>query len=155
MEQLRARLQLAAQIDKVDHQQSKESHDAAWLQNLASEGGLDIDSDDAKELGLFDNNADADVDGQGGKRKQKQARGKAAALRSELDGLLQLPLQIRGVSRKYLTSGGVGVDLVNDLLENRHVDNMVGVRQVALHETLQSGASAPKKAQQRKRAKAL
>ncbi len=156
VEQLRDRLELASQIDKVEHTEKKQSHDDAWLRNLADEAGLDMLSGDEDE-------GDADVDREGGKRKKKQAKGKAAALKAELDALLRQPLRVRGISRKYITAGDT--NFVGGLLSNQRecrseerprgmpaltlkfalhadVENMAGVAQVDLSKTLAKESAA-------------
>ena len=111
LDQLRRRLQLASEIDHVSHKQAKEAHDAAWLKNLAEEAGLDVDSDD-------DDFAGSDVEDGGGRRKKQTTKGKVNVLRKELDALLRQPLKARGVSQRYITSGGAGSEFVKDLLSN-------------------------------------
>ncbi|KDN39330.1 P-loop containing nucleoside triphosphate hydrolase protein [Tilletiaria anomala UBC 951] len=147
LDQLRERLALAVQIDSIEHKQSKASHDSAWLKSLADEAGLDIDSDDLSDV---DGILGSDVEEEGGKRKKKQNKGKAGALKRDLDGLLHQPLSVRGVSRKYITSGGADDEFVKNLLEDAHVDNMLGVKKVALHDALKGNGPQASKPQKRK-----
>ncbi|CAD6975445.1 unnamed protein product [Tilletia controversa] len=98
---LRARLDLAKQIDNAVHRAAKDSHDDAWLKKMAEDADIDIDDDAGG-----DHRLDFDDDGNGQKKNKANARAaKVGGLKEELDALLRQPLKARGVSFKYLTSG--------------------------------------------------
>ncbi|KAE8259796.1 hypothetical protein A4X13_0g773 [Tilletia indica] len=97
---LRARLDLAKQIDNAVHRAAKDSHDDAWLRKMAEDADIDIDEDGG------DHRLDFDDDGNGSKKNKANAKAaKVGKLKEELDALLRQPLKARGVSFKYLTSG--------------------------------------------------
>lgn len=110
---LRQRVDLAREIDRLQHQQEKESHDDSWLRKLAEEADMDLSGDEV--------DIDAPVKKQGGqsaKRKGKSSTdAKVAALKSQLAALVRISLSARGVSHKYITSGSR--DFVDSLLHNR------------------------------------
>ncbi|KAK0558237.1 ATP-dependent RNA helicase [Tilletia horrida] len=100
---LRARLDLARQIDNAEHRASKESHDDAWLRKMAEEADIDLEQSDGPD--------DDDGGGKKGKGNSgKKGRGsgggaRVGQLKEELEVLLRQPLKARGVSFKYITSG--------------------------------------------------
>lgn len=126
--QLRERVTLAAQIDQVEHKAKKESHDDAWLKQLAKDADLDVSDDDDG--------------GSKPQRSKKQTKASSGALKAELNQLLRTPLRLRGVSTKYLTSNALP-GFVDDLLHNNNVENMPGVRRVRLDEELAGTAEPP------------
>lgn len=93
---IRERLQLAREIDSLVHKESKQAHDDAWLDALAKEADLAVESEDE--------DPDA-AQPRGGRRAARGAAARVAELRAELRAELARPLTARGVSHKYITSG--------------------------------------------------
>lgn len=126
---IRERLSLARQIDSLSHAQTKESHDDAWLKNLARDADLEYESDAS--------DPDGDVDATQRRRARKQTRAgpsaaKLGTLKEKLKTLLARPLQARGTSQKYLTSN-TRPDFVQALLDGRHAPHMLGVTSSSVH----------------------
>ena len=104
LERIRERLQLAREIDSLVHRETKQSHDDAWLRNLAQDAEIGMESDEGSDA---DDN-EAAVHSRSGRRRGKGARAardQIGALRAQLDALLAKPLSARGVSQRYLTAG--------------------------------------------------
>ncbi|KAL1759633.1 hypothetical protein FB107DRAFT_195150, partial [Schizophyllum commune] len=93
-DKLKARIQLAKQIDTAQHRMKKEKHERKWMREAADAMEVELDSD------FFDLESEAPS-----KRQKKAANTKTAALKAQLKELLAQPLIARGVSTKYITSG--------------------------------------------------
>ncbi|KAI8139452.1 P-loop containing nucleoside triphosphate hydrolase protein [Fennellomyces sp. T-0311] len=99
LNEMRKRVALATEIDKIEHQDQKSTHDENWMRQMAEELDVEYDEEEHKKPN---------------KRSNKiQLQNKKA----ELKHLLSQPMLPFGVSRKYLTSSTV-TDLVDRLIEN-------------------------------------
>lgn len=98
--ELKERVTLARELDKLAHTERKAAHDDAWIRNLASEADLD----------MSDNEVDLDAG------KNTKVNKKVQSAKMKLDQCLQKPLSARGVSFKYITSGSR--DFVQSLLND-------------------------------------
>ncbi|KAF8635393.1 hypothetical protein AX15_000394 [Amanita polypyramis BW_CC] len=104
LDKLKARVQLARQIDAAQHKVRKIKHDQRWMKETADVLGVELDSD-----------IDSDLDGEkSSRKKQKVQDGKTAVLKAQLKQMLSQPLLARGISTKYITSGSKPI--VDDLL---------------------------------------
>lgn len=117
LDKLKARIQVARQIDSAQHKIKKENHEKNWLREAADAMEIEIDSDlglryitfiwhrhHVRILILFFS-SEEESKGLPTKQKRKQTQAKTAALKAELKSLLAQPLVARGVSTKYITSG--------------------------------------------------
>ncbi|KAI0763081.1 DEAD-domain-containing protein [Trametes elegans] len=106
LDRLKARIQLAREIDAVQHKLKKENHERNWLKEAAEAMEIDLDSDLASD--------DEGAVAAPSKQKRKALSAKTAALKAELKALLSQPLVARGVSTRYITSGvrSIADDLV-------------------------------------------
>ncbi|VDC07946.1 unnamed protein product [Peniophora sp. CBMAI 1063] len=122
MDKLKARLQLAKEIDKLSHKDRKAKHERNWLRETAEAMDIELDSDFASD------GEDKSGGGGGGltKRERKARDAKAAGLRAELKELLAQPLVARGVMTSYITSGSTPI--VDDLLAGEVHRDMIGVK---------------------------
>ena len=117
LDKLRARVQLAKQIDVTQHKAKKMKHEKNWLKETADAMELELDSDFADRcarlrlvcLPLFDLRrppSDAEAKSTGPtKRQQKAANAKIKGQKLQLKQLLALPLLAPGISKRYITSG--------------------------------------------------
>lgn len=101
--ELKERVTLARELDKISHTERKAAHDDAWIRKLAEEADMDMSEEDI------------DLDGPR-KKENKGNDKKAQSIKSKLNQLLQTPLSARGVSFKYITSGSR--DFVESLLSD-------------------------------------
>ncbi|KDQ58746.1 hypothetical protein JAAARDRAFT_34601 [Jaapia argillacea MUCL 33604] len=116
LDKLKARVQLARQIDKAQHKVKKENYEKNWLKVAAEAMEIELDSDLA---------TDSEDDSAPTKKK---AKAKVGSLKAELKHLLSQPLVAKGVLAKYITSGSV--DIVDDLLAGESLETMLGVKRV-------------------------
>ena len=100
MDKLKARLQLAKDIDKLSHKDRKAKHERNWLRETAEAMDIELDSDFASD------GEDKSGGGGGGltKRERKARDAKAASLRAELTartegGRLESLTAARGIDR--------------------------------------------------------
>lgn len=100
------RVKLAAEIDSIYHQESKQTHEVNWMRNMAKEMDVDFDEDTMQGKGYQKSAEDLHKD-----------KVKAQSLRNKLNHLLKEPILPAGVSMKFLT-GGVISDLVDRLMKN-------------------------------------
>ncbi|TBU38454.1 DEAD-domain-containing protein [Dichomitus squalens] len=119
LDKLKARVQLAREIDRLQHKAKKERHERSWLKEAAEAMEIELDSDLA---------SDSDEDKAPSKQKQKAAGAKAAALKAQLKAMLTQPLVARGVSTRYITSGVRSI--ADDLLAGEYHETMVGMKKV-------------------------
>lgn len=136
LDRLKARIQVARQIDSARHKIKKENHEKNWLREAAEAMEIEIDSD----LGLryifylqyfhsghriissgfhliFLLFHSSDEDSKNSiplKHQRKQTNAKTASLQAELKALLSQPLVARGVSTRYITSGSRSI--VDDVI---------------------------------------
>lgn len=133
LDKLKARIQLARQVDLAQHKLKKENHEKKWLREAAEAMEIEIDSDMNLRCGPFymdhevasnfeirvggcsddDDNGHRDQD-LPSKKQRKVASAKTAALKAELKELLAQPLIARGVSTRYITSGSLSI--VDDMV---------------------------------------
>ncbi|KZV76542.1 DEAD-domain-containing protein [Peniophora sp. CONT] len=141
MDKLKARLQLAKDIDKLSHQDRKAKHERNWLRETAEAMDLELDSDFASD--------DDEKSGGGGggltKRERKTRDAKAAGLRADLRELLAQPLVARGVMTSYITSGSTPI--VDDLLAGHVNQDMIGVKVTKAGTDLVAAKKRKKKAE--------
>lgn len=108
LREMKHRVNLATDIDKMEHKVEKARHEEGWMRKMAREMDLDV--------------SDEEVDPDEGKKKKNgkddiTLRNK----KNELKQLLAQPMLPQGVSMRYLT-GSVVADLVERLLENNDKD---------------------------------
>ncbi|KAI0366851.1 DEAD-domain-containing protein [Pilatotrama ljubarskyi] len=120
LDKLKARIQLAREIDAAQHKVKKENHERNWLKEAADAMEIELDSDFASD----DDGAAAAPS----KQKRKALAAKTAALKAELKAMLAQPLVARGVSTRYITSGVRSI--ADDLITGEYHENMVGLRKV-------------------------
>lgn len=100
------RVKLAAEIDSIQHQESKQTHEVNWMKNMAKEMDVDFDEETMQGKG-YQKSAD----------ELQNAKVKALNLKNKLAHLLKQPILPAGVSKKFLT-GGLVTDLVDRLMKN-------------------------------------
>ncbi|KAL1730610.1 P-loop containing nucleoside triphosphate hydrolase protein [Schizophyllum commune] len=115
-DKLKARIQLAKQIDTAQHRVKKEKHERKWMREAADAMEVELDSD-------FMSDSESEAPS---KRQKKAANTKTAALKAQLKELLAQPLVARGVSTKYITSGSRPI--VDDLLAGESNESLIGLR---------------------------
>ncbi|KAI8335604.1 P-loop containing nucleoside triphosphate hydrolase protein [Blakeslea trispora] len=103
---MKQRASLAAQIDSIQHQESKQSHEVNWMKNMAKEMDVEFDEDSMQGKGHHKSQEELD--------RQKN---KANQLKQQLTTLLQQPILPAGISAKFLT-GGVVADLAERLMKS-------------------------------------
>ncbi|KAK9893420.1 P-loop containing nucleoside triphosphate hydrolase protein [Cystobasidium minutum MCA 4210] len=108
---IKERVDLARNIEVASHRADKASHDEAWLRKAAED----------MEIGLSDDEA-----GTSTKRQAKNAKGKEKQLKEQLDRLLAQPLVMRGISSRYITSGGNSA-FVESMLKGDSHDKLLGL----------------------------
>ncbi|THH32784.1 hypothetical protein EUX98_g1413 [Antrodiella citrinella] len=119
LDKIKARIQLAKQIDNAQHKIKRDNHEKHWLREAADAMELEIDSD----MGL---SSDDDSNAVPSKHQKKTASMKTAGLKAELKQLLAQPLIARGVSTRYITSGSRPI--VDDMITGEHHEAMVGLK---------------------------
>ena len=98
MPALRKRVNLARQIDKLQHSLDKQTHESKWFEKLAEEADLEIDEDeDNQTIHSVRSRSNSDDSA----TKQRLAR-----LNHELTRLLQQPVTCTKYSGKYPTQAG-------------------------------------------------
>jgi len=120
LDKLKARVQLARQIDTAQHKTRKENHEKNWLKETAEAMEIELDS------GL--ESADDEAASAPTKQKRKAAEAKMAGLKAELRRLLAQPLVAQGVSTRYITSGSVSI--ADDMLAGEYHETMVGLKKI-------------------------
>ncbi|TFK38098.1 P-loop containing nucleoside triphosphate hydrolase protein [Crucibulum laeve] len=119
LDKLKARVQLAKQIENAQHKIKKTNHDRNWMRETAEVLGVDLDSD-------FDSDPEDENKLSNQKRKAKAA--KTAGMKAELKRLISQPLIASGVSTRYITSSSR--QIADDLLAGGFNITMVGVKTV-------------------------
>lgn len=122
LDKLKARVQLARQIDSARHKVQKENHERKWLRQAADAMEIELDSDLASD------------DESHSKRQKRGSSAQAAKLRTELEHLLSQPLVTRGVSTRYITSGSVSI--ADDMVSGNHHGTMIGLNNVSASDNL-------------------
>ncbi|ORZ17283.1 P-loop containing nucleoside triphosphate hydrolase protein [Absidia repens] len=105
---MKKRVQLATEIDKLEHQENKVTHDDNWMRNMAKEMDMEFDEDMVKG----NNNSREETEHQ-----FEKDRAKVRSLRYELKDLLKTPMLPDGASTRYLTGSAIS-GLMDRLLEN-------------------------------------
>ncbi|KAL7322355.1 ATP-dependent RNA helicase [Mucor circinelloides] len=100
------RVKLAAEIDSIQHQESKQTHEVNWMRNMAKEMDVDFDEDTMQGKGY-----------QKSEEELHKGKVKAQSLKNKLSHLLKQPILPAGVSMKFLTGGHIS-DLVDRLMKN-------------------------------------
>lgn len=100
------RVKLAAEIDSIQHQESKQTHEVNWMRNMAKEMDVDFDEDTMQGKGY-----------QKSAEELHKGKVKAQSLKNKLSHLLKQPILPAGVSMKFLTGGHIS-DLVDRLMKN-------------------------------------
>ncbi|KAH9899306.1 DEAD-domain-containing protein [Cubamyces lactineus] len=143
LDKLKARLQLAREIDSVQHRVKKANHERNWLKEAAEAMEIELDSDLASD--------DDGVTDAPSKQKRKALAAKTAALKAELKAMLAQPLIARGVSTRYITSGVHSI--ADDLITGEYHENMVGLKKVEAGTDLVPAKARKQKAKAKARAK--
>ncbi|KAI9476623.1 P-loop containing nucleoside triphosphate hydrolase protein [Zychaea mexicana] len=99
LNEMKKRVALATEIDKLEHREQKSSHDENWMRKMAEE--MDVEFDEEEHT----------------KPNKKSSKIKILNKKGELKHLLAQPMLPFGVSRKYITNGII-TDLVDRLIEN-------------------------------------
>ncbi|OAD70496.1 hypothetical protein PHYBLDRAFT_115158, partial [Phycomyces blakesleeanus NRRL 1555(-)] len=107
LKEMKKRVNLATEIDKLEHQENKATHEENWMRNMARDMDLVFDDEVIKGRG---NNTDT-------KAVQEKKKRKINAMKAELKQILAVPMLPNGVSRKYVTGSGMS-DLVARLIKN-------------------------------------
>ncbi|KAI8341120.1 P-loop containing nucleoside triphosphate hydrolase protein [Chlamydoabsidia padenii] len=108
LREMKKRVQLATEIDKLEHQENKITHEDNWMRNMAKEMDMDFDEDLVKG----NNNSKETTANQ-----LEKDRKKVKALRYELKELLKAPMLPDGASTRYLTGSAIS-GLMDRLIEN-------------------------------------
>ncbi|PIL23434.1 transporter [Ganoderma sinense ZZ0214-1] len=125
LDKLKARIQLAREIDGSQHKAKKEKHERNWLREAAEAMEIELDSDLA-----------SDDDEGPTKQQQKAAGAKVAGLKAQLKTMLAQPLIARGVSTRYITSGVRSI--ADDIVAGEYHETMVGMKKVEAGDDLVS-----------------
>ncbi|KAJ2915512.1 hypothetical protein MD484_g4910, partial [Candolleomyces efflorescens] len=136
VDKLKARVQLARQIENSQHKVKKTSHDRNWMKETAEALGVDLDSD-----------LDSDKEDNQTNRVKKARDAKIRGMKEELKAMIKTPLIGRGVSAKFITSGSRPI--ISDLLAGELNENMVGVKKTEAGSELVKGASGKKKSKRK------
>ncbi|KAI0760237.1 DEAD-domain-containing protein [Fomes fomentarius] len=117
LDRLKARSQLAREIDAAQHKSKKENHERNWLRETAEAMEIELDSDLA-----------SDDDSGPSNQQRKAVAAKVAGLKAELKDMLAQPLVARGVSTRYITSGVHSI--ADDMVAGEYHENMVGLKKI-------------------------
>ncbi|AET40085.1 ATP-dependent RNA helicase Ecym_5326 [Eremothecium cymbalariae DBVPG len=128
--QLRERSRLASALADDELATKSLNKDDIWLKKAADDLGIDIESDEEKDVILSKNK---------NKKKNKQmAKSEAKSMRYQLADLLQIPIR-KDLRRSYLTGGLV--NLADNLVKNKGHNNIVGHEKVDALELLKKKKS--------------
>ena len=117
LDKLKARVQLARQIDVAQHKVKKEKHEKNWLKETADAMGIELDSDFVDRcarphpvcLPVFEPRrppSDGETKSTGPtKHRQKATDTRIKDQKQQLKQHLMQPLLAQGVSKRYVTSG--------------------------------------------------
>ncbi|KAF7318870.1 hypothetical protein HMN09_00222500 [Mycena chlorophos] len=134
LDQFKARVQLARQIETANHKVKKANHERKWLREAADALEVEIDSDMM---------SDSEDDEKPTAQQRKASESKNAGLKAELRRMLAKPLLARGVSTRYITSGSQPI--VDDLLAGEFNEKIVGVKKSDAKDDLVAGKRRKKK----------
>ncbi|CAO3636440.1 unnamed protein product [Mucor hiemalis] len=126
------RVKLASDIDSIQHQESKQTHEVNWMKNMAKEMDVDFDEDTMQGKG-YQKSSD----------ELQRAKVKSLNLRNKLAHLLKQPILPAGVSMKFLT-GGLVSDLVDRLMKNETSEILPGSSNTKAVEDLHSSKKRKK-----------
>ncbi|TFK19581.1 DEAD-domain-containing protein [Coprinopsis marcescibilis] len=132
LDKLKARVQVAKQIETAQHQVKKKKHERNWMKETAEALEVDLDSD------FFTDEEISNVEAQ----KQRAKAAKIFGLKAQLKKMLAEPLIARGVSARYITSGTRPI--VEDLLSGRGNTSIIGVNNDGAHSELKMVERKPK-----------
>ena len=117
LDKLKARVQLARQIDVAQHKANKEKHEKNWLKEAADAMEIELDSDFAVRYPYFclvfllvfelhRPHSDMEAKPSGPTKCQRKAAStRIKNQRLQLKQLLAQPLLAQGISKRYITSG--------------------------------------------------
>ncbi|KAJ4473034.1 ATP-dependent RNA helicase [Lentinula aciculospora] len=115
LDKLKARVQLARQIETTHHKSNKAKHERNWIKETAEAMEIELDSDFA-----------SDSDGENSMKPQRKAdQAKTAVMKAQLKQMLAQPLIARGISAKYITSGSHPI--IEELISGDYNEKMLGV----------------------------
>ncbi|CED83578.1 dead-domain-containing protein [Phaffia rhodozyma] len=138
LSQLKERIMVAVKIEKAMHIVKKKNHEKNWMREAAEAMDLELDSDQMP----------SEDDDEGVRRGVKNGKAKVspkvAGLKAELRSILAEPLQVRGLSSRYITSGTRSV--VDDLISGNQHEKMMGVAKTTASADAASGKSKKRKA---------
>lgn len=117
LDDLKARIHLARQIDLQQHKVKKQNHERHWLKDTAEAMDIELDPDFMSA---------SEDESNPSRRQQKRTETKTASLKAELRELLSKPLLVRGVSAKYITFGSRPI--ADDLMEGNVHETMLGLK---------------------------
>ncbi|KAJ8653378.1 hypothetical protein O0I10_010924 [Lichtheimia ornata] len=104
LNEMKKRVKLAAEIDKLEHQEQKRHHEDNWLRNMAAEMDVDYEEDNSKH------------------QKSSKTDNTIRSKKAQLKQLLTKPMLPFGVSKKYIT-GGLIEGLADRIIENNKGKN--------------------------------
>ncbi|KAI8073307.1 P-loop containing nucleoside triphosphate hydrolase protein [Gongronella butleri] len=104
---MRKRVNLATDIDKIEHTDNKQTHEENWLRKMADE--MDIEFDEEAVLGK--NKA-------GRQQNKNDKHGKAQQMRAQLTQLLKKPILPVGASARYITGTAIA-GLAERIMDNQ------------------------------------
>ncbi|KAL9710285.1 ATP-dependent RNA helicase [Leucoagaricus gongylophorus] len=116
LDQLKARVQLARQIEQSQHKMKKANFEKNWMKETAETLGVDLDSDYM---------SDSDPENQTNRGRKFNDAG-ARDLETQLKQMLAQPLAARGISTRYITSGSRPI--AADLLAGESHETLLGLR---------------------------
>ncbi|KAI7890155.1 P-loop containing nucleoside triphosphate hydrolase protein [Mucor mucedo] len=108
------RVKLAAEIDSIQHQESKQVHEVNWMRNMAKDMDVDFDEDTMQGKGH-----------QKSSDELERAKVKALNLKNKLAHLIKQPILPAGASMKFLT-GGLVTDFVDRLMKKETSELLPG-----------------------------
>lgn len=127
LDDLKARVHLARQIDLQQHKVKKQNHERYWVKETAEAMDIELDSDFMS----------ASDDGKPSKFQKKRSDAKVVSLKAELKALLSKPLLARGISARYITSGSRSI--VDDLIEGNVHESMLGLKRTEAGDDVVAG----------------
>ncbi|KAL0075636.1 P-loop containing nucleoside triphosphate hydrolase protein [Phycomyces blakesleeanus] len=130
LKEMKKRVNLATEIDKLEHQENKATHEENWMRNMARDMDLVFDDEVIKGRG---NNTDT-------KAVQEKKKRKINAMKAELKQILAVPMLPNGVSRKYVTGSGMS-DLVARLIKNEDISLLPAHESTKAVDDIQSAKS--------------
>ncbi|KAI6000111.1 ATP-dependent RNA helicase [Pisolithus marmoratus] len=124
LDDLKARIHLARQIDLQQHNVKKQNHERHWLKDTAEAMDIELDPDFVRQA--VSPIEVCDYESNPSRYQKRRAETKTASLKAELRELLSKPLLARGASTKYITFGSRPI--ADDLLEGNAHETMLGLK---------------------------